>query len=362
MKSIKKYITPILIITGLLLVLTFTLRRNKQKLDAKAEIGSTKTLVFPVTTVTPQYQSLTGTYTSNGFFIPVNSMALMSDITGRILMTDLKDGAFISKSQTIVSVYNESENIERQQNAIDKQLAQETLQKAMLDLAKMENMLKANAITSREVEEQRLAVKSAESKLNTIKTIKKSTIITAPFSGTVQKSHVQTGSYLSPGTLLADVVDNSSLKLQLQLLAKDIVNLSFGKKIDVTPDLYPDYKVAGHVVYIAPQADANRNFLVEVQIPNSTKYPLKAGMSGVALINSDQTLSALMIPIKTVVGSLQQPQVFVLDGDVAVLKKITTGAVKGESIVVLEGLSTSDKIVETGQLNISNGAKVQVIK
>lgn len=362
MKRIKKYNVPILIITGLLLVVLFTLSHNKQKLDAKAEIGATKTLVFPVTVTNPQYKSLTGTYTSNGFFIPVNAMTLTADISGRIVTTALKDGAHISKGQTIVSVFNESENIERQQNAIDKQLALETLQKAKADLLKMENMLKANAITIREVDEQKLAVKSAESKLNAINAIRKSTTIIAPFSGTVNKSHVQTGSYISTGTELADIVDNSSLKLQLQLLDKDVIRLSIGKTIQVVPDLYPDYKVTGRVVYIAAQADANRNFLVEVQIPNNSKNPLKPGMSGKAIINNDHTDNVLMIPVKTIIGSLQAPQVYVLEGDVAVLKKITAGHVQGENVVVLEGLSTTDKVIETGQLNINDGSKVQVIK
>ena len=362
MKRIKKYIVPVLIITGLLLVILFTLSRNKEKLEAKAEIGASKTLVFPVTVTSPQYKNLTGTYTSSGFFMPVNAMALTADISGKIVTTALKDGANISRGQIIVSVFNESEHIERQQNSIDKLLALETLQKAKADLLKMENMLKASAITVREVDEQRLAVKSAESKLNTINTVRKSTTITAPFSGTVNKSHVQKGSYISLGTELADIVDNSSLKLQLQLLDKDVIRLSTGKTIQVLPDLYPNYKVIGRVVYIAPKADANRNFMVEVQIPNNTKNPLKPGMSGTAIINNGYMDNVLMIPLKTIVGSLQDPQVYVLEDDVVVLKKIITGYVQGENVVILEGLSTTDKVVETGQLNINDGSKVQVIK
>lgn len=362
MKRVKKYLIPILVIAGLLLIITFTLSRNKQKLEAKAAIGSEKTLVFPVTVTLPKYQSLDGSYTANGFFIPVNSMALTSDISGRITATALKDGTVIRKGQNIVSVYNESESIERQQQAIDKELAMETLQKARADLAKMENMLKANAITVRQVEEQRLAVSSAEANLNTINAVRKSTGIAAPISGTVHKSHVQVGSYLSPGTVIADVVDNSSLKLQIHLLDKDVIRLSIGEKLAVSPDLYPDYKVTGTVVYIAAQADANRSFLVEVQIPNSSRYPLMAGMRGRAIIENRQTRQALTIPMKAIVGSLQDPQVYVLNRDIAVLKKITTGYVQGENVVVLGGLSPADQIVETGQLTISSGSKVQVIK
>src|SRR5690554_5018056 len=150
MKRIKKYIIPIVVVTGLLLTVIFTLINNKSQLEAKAEVGSTKTLVFPVTVINPQYKQLTGSFTVSGYFIPVNSMAFTSDISGRITSTDLKDGATIRKGQTVVVVYNESENIEREQNAIDKALAEETLQKAKSDLAKMENMLQLNAITSRE--------------------------------------------------------------------------------------------------------------------------------------------------------------------------------------------------------------------
>lgn len=362
MKRIKKYLVLVLITAGVLLLILSILSRNKHKLDTKAEIGTSKTLVFPVTVINPQYKALMRTYVSTGFFVPVNQMALASDISGRIVTTALKDGARILKGQTIVSVFNETEHIERQQNAIDKQLAKETLQKAKADLSKMEIMLQANAITAREVEEQRLAVKSAESKLDNINAIKKSTTITAPFSGTINKSHVQAGSYISPGTILADIVDNSSLKLQIQMLDKDVLKLGIGKVIQVIPDLYPDHNVPGRVVYIAAQADANRNFMVEVQIPNNTKNPLKPGMSGRAIINHDHLEHALMIPVKTIIGSLQAPQVYVLRGDVAVLKKITTGNVEGENVVVLEGLSTTDRIIETGQLNINDGSRVQVIK
>lgn len=362
MKRIKKHITPILIVAGLLLVLAFTLSSNKNKLDAKAEIGSTKTLVFPVTIISPEYQSLTGTYSSSGFLIPVNSMTLTSDISGRITATTLKDGSMIRKGQNIVSVYNEAENIERQQNTIDRQLALETLQKAKSDLSKMESMLLSNAITSREVEEQRLAVNSAEARLNTINSIKKSTAIDAPISGTVHKSYVQSGSYLSPGTVLADIVDNSSLKLQIALLDKEIIRLSIGKKIEVVPDIYPNTKITGKVVYIAAQADANRSFMVEIQIPNSVQNPLKAGMSGTAIIHNDDIQKAMMIPVKAIVGSLQDPQVYILKGEKAVLTKITTGQVHGDHVVVLAGLSQTDSIIETGQLNISDGSTVEVIQ
>ncbi|PSK93508.1 efflux RND transporter periplasmic adaptor subunit [Taibaiella chishuiensis] len=361
MKKIKKNFAALLTGAVLLLAVAFTLGNNKKKLDAKAATGSTKTIVFPVTIATPQYRDLGSTYTASGFFVPVNSMALTSDITGRITSTSLKDGVSITKGQVLVSVYNEAAHIEKRQNEIDRQLAAQTLQKAKTDLAKMEDMLQANAITGREVEEQRLSVESALSKLRNLNTLNRATTITAPMSGTVHKAYVQAGSYLSPGTVVADLVDNSSLKLQVLLLDKEVSALGIGKKIAVSPDLYPGYTVTGTVVYIAAQADANRNFPVEIQIPNSNTYPLKAGMSGVAQISNTHPQQALMIPVQSIVGSFQQPQVYVLQGNTAVLRKITTGVVQGENIVVLAGLTTTDQVIRTGQLNISNGSAVQVI-
>lgn len=362
MKRINSYLIPSMLAAGLLLIITFTLSRNKQQLDAKAAIGSTKTLVFPVTITTPRYQRMDGSFTAQGYFVPVNSMALTSDISGRITVTTLKDGTQIHKGENLVSVFNESESIERQQQVVDKQLAIETLGKARADLEKMENMLKANAITAREVEEQRLAVSSAQAKLNSLNAIRRSTGITAPISGTVHRSYVQVGSYLSPGTVMADIVDNSKLKLQMYLLDKDVIKLSKGDKIVVSPDLYPDYNVTGTIVYIAAQADANRNFLVEVQIPNSSIYPLMAGMRGRAIIKNQNNHQALTIPSKAIVGSLKDPNVYVVNRGIAVLKKITTGHLQGEHVVVYDGLSSDDQVIETGQSNIGNGSKVQVQK
>lgn len=361
MQRIKKIIVPLLVIIGLVSMVAYKLSSNKEKLDAKAEIGNTKTLVFPVTITTTEYESLANSFTANGIFNPVNSMALMSDISGRITTTSIKDGANIKKGQSIVTVFNEAENIEQQQNEIEINLTKQTLQKAKADLVKMEIMLKANAITSQQVEEQKMVVEAAEAKINAINSIQRSTTIKAPISGTVHKSYVQAGSYLTPGTTLADIVDISSLKLQISLLDKEVIKLSIGKKVQVIPDLHPDYKVTGTVVYIAAKADGNRNFMVEIQIPNNTKYPLKAGMSGVAIIANDNVQEAMMIPMECIVGSLQEPQVYVLDNDVATLKPIVIGQIQGDKIVVLNGLSNKDEIIETGQLNISDGSKVQVI-
>ena len=361
MQRIIKLIVPLLVIIGLVSMVAYKLSSNKEKLDAKAEIGNTKTLIFPVTITTAEHESLANSFTSNGIFKPANSMDLMSDISGRITSTKIKDGAYIKKGQTIVTVFNEAKSIEQQQNEIEISLTQQILNKAKSDLAKMEAMLMSKAITNQQVEDQKMVVQAAEAKINAINSIQRSTTIAAPISGTVHKSYVQTGSYLSPGTTLAIIVDNSSLKLQISLLDKEVIQLSIGKKVQVAPDLYPDYKVTGKVVYIAAKADANRNFMVEIQIPNSAKYPLKAGMGGVAMITNENVQEAMMIPMESIVGSLQEPQVYVLDNDVATLKAIVIGQVQGDKIVVLNGLSSKDRIIETGQLNISDGSKVQVI-
>jgi hypothetical protein len=71
----------------------------------------------------------------------------------------------------------------------------------------------------------------------------------------------------------------------------------------------------------------------------------------------------LTIPRRTISGSLQDPKVFVVAQDsIAELRPITLGSLYGDKVEVIGGLSQQDVVVLTGQLNLSNGARIQVIR
>jgi multidrug efflux pump subunit AcrA (membrane-fusion protein) len=54
--------------------------------------------------------------------------------------------------------------------------------------------------------------------------------------------------------------------------------------------------------------------------------------------------------------------VYLLQDSTVTLRPVTLGTAYGDKVEVLSGLTDKDKVVITGQLNLSEGAKVEVVR
>jgi RND family efflux transporter MFP subunit len=355
MKKIRKILIPSIITILLVAIVAWKLSSNKKVMEEKAAIAETKTVVFPVTVVHSKSQLLNQFIEVNGVFNPNHSLNFLSELSGRIVQLSIREGQMVSKGQQIAKIDDE-------QLLIDIELATATLDKAKSDLIKYEGMLAGNAATKQQIEDFKMQVKSAEARLATLKRQLRATKIVSPISGVVNKLSLEVGSFVSPGASIAEILDISSLKMKASLLDRDVVRFKVGQTITVKPDLYPTSPRNGKITYIASKADASRNYSVEIELANSAKEPLKAGMTGVVSFEMSEERQTNMLPIQCIVGGLQDPQVYVVVNNVAVKRSIQTGYIQGDYVEVLGGLTVQDQVVRTGQLNIADGSKVEIIK
>lgn len=353
MKYLRIFI-GLALFAGLIILAAWKLKDNKTHMDANAAIAELKVTVFPVTFTNPAYQTISQNFTSDGTFVPNRQLKFASEMSGRIITLSIKKGGYVQKGQTVATLDNE-------QTRIDMSLAQATLDKAKMDLGKYETMFAANAVQKQQVEDMRMQVTSAENRIEVLKRQMRKSAIIAPMSGIVNESYVEIGSYLSPGTAIADIVDINNLKLQVHLLDFEVVKVKKGQRVTVTPDLYTNNKIAGTVNAISAIADGSRKFEVEIMIDNNSRAPLKAGMTGSAQFNMGDNKNALVIPANSLVGSAQDPSVYILNGETVQLKKIKVSTIHSDKIEVTSGLTTTDKVIATGQLNLSDGVKVKVL-
>jgi multidrug efflux pump subunit AcrA (membrane-fusion protein) len=86
-------------------------------------------------------------------------------------------------------------------------------------------------------------------------------------------------------------------------------------------------------------------------------------MHAKAKFTFDANRTGLTLPRKVIAGSLQDPKIYIVQGDsMAVLRAITLGGIYGDKVEVTSGVLQGDKIVLTGQLNLVDGAKVSVVR
>lgn len=351
----RRIILPILITLVVLFAIVSKLGSNKEKMEANAAISNQKATIFPVTVVQAKNETISQDFEMNGNFIADHDLNFVSEVSGRIKTLNIENGDYVTAGKVIATIDNE-------QTSIDLSLAIANVDKAQTDLNKYENMLAANAVSKQQVEEARMTLRSAKSRVEGLRRQMRLTTITAPISGVISDLKVEKGSFLSPGSPIAQIVDIKSLKMSVKLLDNQVVRLKNDQPVIIIPDLYSTTEIQGKVSSIAPKADNSRRYTTEIKFANPSKTPLKSGMTGKVQFRLGGSKKALTIPLKCIVGSTQNPKVYVVRGEKAELISIVIGSVDDDKVEIVSGISTSDKVVSTGQLNLSNGSKIKIIQ
>jgi len=351
----KKIVTiAILVIASV--VIGFTLINNKAKSEAKtASVSSDMQKEIPVSVATVLQQSLTDDLSMVGTVLPNNDVNVMSEAQGRITQMLAKVGDIKSAGSVIATVDDEL----RQAALIS---AQANYDKALSDWNRYEPLYREKAMTSAQLDGAKLTVKLAESQLIIAKRQLKDTKITAPISGVIAARYVDAGSTVDNKSVVVNIVDISTLKVKINVAERDAFALKAGDKVEITSSVYPTQKFEGKVASIGSKGDEAHTYPVEIWLPNSKNYPLKAGMFARVNFTTVARANSLVIPRAALVGSVKNAAVFVVEHNKAKLRKVLVGSEAEANLEILQGLNAGETIVVNGQNNLKDGSEIKVIK
>lgn len=310
---------------------------------------------IPVTTVPVERRPLTETLSLVGTTYANNDVNVISETQGRVTLTLVNVGDFVQKGATLVQVDDELK-----QAAFAS--AEVNYEKAKKDYNRYEALFKKNSITASQFDGVRLAYKSAEAQFIIARRQLNDTRTTSPIAGWVTARPVDVGTMVQPGTMVANVVDISTLKVKFSVSERDAFRLKVGDAVDLTTDIYPGTHFTGRILSVAAKGDDAHSYPVEIGLPNGKDHPLKAGMFARVSFTSMPGASSLFIPREALVGSIKNPQVFVVDSTTARLRPIVVGDIVGDALVVRDGLREGERIVVNGQNNLREGATVVLVQ
>lgn len=354
----KKIILTIVIIAASLGIIAYILTNNKNENEAKTAIVAEKNASVSVKVATVKTEEVSLDFVSNGNFEPVQELKFSAEKSGKITKILAKEGDYVSAGQTLAIVRSDVVNVNAQNaNAI--------YQNAVADYNRFENAFKTGGVTKQQLDQAKLQMVTAKSQLTQANINVGDTRIKAPISGFINKKHIEVGSIISgmPATQLFDIVNVSKLKLKVTVNESQVAGLKVGSTTNVVASVYPDKTFSGKITFIAAKADESLNFPVEIEIANNNANDLKAGMYGTALFASNKQKQSLMIvPRNAFVGSVSSNEIFVIENGTAKLKTVTAGRILGDKVEILNGLSEGETVIVTGQINLQDGTKVEVIK
>lgn len=356
--KIGKTIITIVIVIGLLAWGAFTLINNKKKQEEQTNIVAQVNERVSVNTGKVAYEKINLEYAANGVFEPLQELDFPSEISGKVISVNVDVGDLVKTGQ-ILAVLKDDEQ------SINLSAAEAAYRNALTDNQRYENAFKTGGVTQQQLDATRLKLENAKAQLDQAKIKVGNTYVRATFNGIVNARYIEPGSYMSAGTKMFEIVNISKLKLKVDVDESNIANLKTGDKVKIKASIYPNKEFIGKITFIAPKAITSLNFPVEIAVTNENGNALKAGMYGTAIFSSsdnpDKSKPILVVPRDAFVGGVNSDQVFIVKDDVAQLKKIISGRNFGNTIEVLNGLQEGDIVVTSGQINLTDGAKIQII-
>ncbi|MEJ7560268.1 MAG: efflux RND transporter periplasmic adaptor subunit [Pedobacter sp.] len=354
----KKIIIAVLVIVvvgaGIVFILTSNKKKNAEKTAFIAEGGG----AVAVRVANVERKTVDQDYSVNGVFIPKQELNFLSENAGRVSAIFVDEGARVSRGQTLARIDAEIINT-------DRETAQATYQNAVRDQARYQSSFETGGVTQQQLDQARLATQNAKLRLQASQRRVSDANIKSPISGIINRRYIEVGAFVTAqGTQLFEIVDVSKLKLKVNVNESQVANLKIGDQIDIRSSVFANDKFSGKVTFIAAKADGTLNFPVEIEVSNSNKNTLKAGMYGTAIFRAPKQAPSILIPRTSFVGSVSSNQVFILDksNNTSKLRKVVAGRILGDNVEILDGLKEGESVITSGQINLAEGTTVSIVQ
>ncbi len=323
---------------------------------------------IPVEVLVLQKQIVRQQITLSGILQPIHKVDIISEVSGKVTRIVKELGEYVTTRDTLAYIdakIPHSNYIQAQAQLLS---AQNNLEIARLNLASDKALFESGDISALTYQNSQLALKTANANLLSAKAAltaaKKGyddTRITSPFSGRISRSHLDLGMMVQPGTAVYQVVDLSTVKIELGIPQDIIGLLKIDSEVQLRVSALNDKTFNGFVKYISPAADErNGTFNAEIHIPNTSRSGIRGGMTAKATLFLSDPEPLVAVPNESLIRHNGDADIFIVKNSVAHIARVKSGGQRGAQTIIRKGLSEGDSIVVVGQKLLGTNSKVWI--
>jgi len=182
-----------------------------------------------------------------------------------------------------------------------------------------------------------------------------------PFAGILVSRFVDGYQNVPPGAPTVRLADISRLEAVISIPEGEAFDYREGQKaefqlLNESGDMKP---VTGKIRDLDRAVEArNRTVTARIELTNSGNN-LRPGMVGKARVLRKSYDKALVVPSQAVLRLQEGTILMKVDGGLAHRVNVTIGPAKGDSVLVLAGLSAGDRVITVGAFQVSEGTRVE---
>lgn len=299
------------------------------------------------------------TFEFPGVAQPIDSRRVSAESSGRILESPFDEGDEVKKGDLVLRVDAKSTG------------AQINLLKAQVNSAKREynriKMLAAEGLaTPQQLDQTASQLEQANLGLKQARVGQSMSVVRSPFTGKVATKFLDKGEFAAPGQPVLDLIDDSTIKMEVTVPESAIGFVKVGDEVKVTfnatGQTYTGKVVRRGVMVTQP----TQTFPIEIEIPNEEREIIP-GMRARVIVPKLTLKDAIVVSRDALLEGVTRREAMVLkgrDGDIgkAELRVVQISEARGNDVVVTEGLSAGDKLIVLGHRNVVDGTPVRVVK
>jgi RND family efflux transporter MFP subunit len=313
-----------------------------------------------VLVVKPSVAGATTTKNYSGVVTESKSVNAAFKIAGQIARTLVKEGDYVHQGQVLAVI----DDVDYQLAAKEARIQYDQMASEM---QRLEYMFQTNNLAQNDYEKscagfERLKVnlQNCQNRLNYCK-------LHAPTSGYVVKLNYEKGEMVNAGTPIVELMDNSSLEINVDLPAEAYLQRDKFLSYEATAN-GATYSVK--LLSITPKADNNQLYSMRLSVPAEAQKHLTAGMNVDITINrsdnntADDVATTYVVPLRSVFYNKDNKScVWTLAADSTVVATpVAIGNPVGKGDVEIKsGLHGTETIVRAGVNSLRAGEKVKVI-
>ena len=275
-----------------------------------------------------------------------------SQVSGVVTAIHFQEGGYVRKGQTLFQIDPSEINAQLARARTQEELAAENARRARL-------LYEKEAISQEELQTAEAELKSLQAQTRLTEAQSAKTTVRAPFSGQVGLRSVSVGGYVTPETVVTNLVNTNPIKITFS------VSEQYANRIKVNTKL--SFTVAGDnrqyvakVYAIEPGLDATTRTLQLRALAENPDGMLRPGAFASIQLPLQKTENAILIPSQAVIPIQNGKKVFVAKNGKAKETMVETTNRTDKDVLVTSGLRDGDTVLTTGVLTLKNGTPVRV--
>ena len=346
----KKYLYIAIAVVAVAFISYRLTRSDKPKVAAPASTQGAGIMEVNAIVVVPR--EFSNIITLSGSIEPNEQVQIRSEVSGIVRTLSFREGTAVQKGQVLLRIDDSELQAQLIQAQSSEKLAEDNANRARL-------LLEKEAISQQEYDVAHADYESAKAQTVLIRAQIAKTTVRAPFSGKIGLRSISEGEYLTPATVVANLLSINPVKILFSVPEKYSGQIQVGQGLNFGVS-GSDTTYHAKIYAIEPGVDATTRTISIRAIAENPGEQLFPGAFARIELALDRIDNAVLVPTEAVIPVQNGKQVFLLKDGKATATPVEAENRTRTDVLITDGVSIGDTVLISGIMSVTDGTPVTV--